>query len=93
MDTIARPADLLQMDVQGAELDMLSGGERSLETGAVKTFLIGTHSPKLHEQCIELLKTHGYSIELDQYETKEQPDGILVASKGATRLKPSRAEP
>jgi FkbM family methyltransferase len=92
MDTISASADLVQMDVQGAELDVLKGAERSLEAGTIVTFLVGTHSPELHQQCIELLSKHGYSIELDRYETEEQPDGILVASKGVTRLKASRAE-
>ena len=33
------------------------------------------------EQCRDLLQTSGYAIEIDQPDTKEQPDGILVASK------------
>lgn len=92
MDTIGTTADLVQMDVQGAELDVLKGGQRSLAAGTVKTFLVGTHGPELHQQCIELLSKHGYSIELDRYETEEQPDGILVASKGTRRLKASHSE-
>jgi hypothetical protein len=51
----------------------------------VKTFLIGTHGRArgltLHEECRELLCASGYAIEIDQPDTKEQPDGILVASK------------
>ncbi len=82
---IGRPINLLQMDVQGLEVEVLKGGTESLMTGAVKTFLIGTHGRKLgltlHEQCRDLLQASGYAIEIDQPDTKEQPDGILVASK------------
>ena len=83
---IGRLVDLCQMDVQGLELDVLEGARRALQTGSVKTFLIGTHSQKLHEGCINLLAENGYVIEYDNYTTKEQPDGILVASKGFQRL-------
>jgi FkbM family methyltransferase len=82
---IGRPIDLLQMDVQGLEVEVLKGGRASLMDGAVKRFLIGTHGRKvgltLHEQCRDLLQASGYAIEIDQPDTQEQPDGILVASK------------
>ena len=82
---IGREIDLLQMDVQGLEVEVLKGGAESLKAGAVKTFLIGTHGRKigltLHEQCRDLLQASGYAIEIDQPDTREQPDGILVASK------------
>jgi len=82
---IGRSIDLLQMDVQGLEVEVLRGATESMKTGAVKTFLIGTHGRAigltLHEECRELLQASGYTIEIDQPDTKEQPDGILVASK------------
>ncbi|MDQ3116190.1 MAG: FkbM family methyltransferase [Verrucomicrobiota bacterium] len=77
--------DLVQMDVQGLEVEVLKGARESMRAGAIKTFLIGTHGRRvgltLHEECRELLQANGYSIEVDQNETKGQPDGILVASK------------
>lgn len=77
--------DLLQMDVQGLELEVLKGAGESMRTGAVKTFLIGTHGRArgltLHADCRALLQRHGYKIEIDLPDTREQPDGILVASK------------
>ena len=80
---LGRPIDLLQMDVQGLEVEVLKGAAESLKTGAVKCFLIGTHGRgrglTLHEECRELLRASGYTIEIDQPDTKEQPDGILVA--------------
>ncbi|HXA08482.1 MAG TPA: FkbM family methyltransferase [Chthoniobacterales bacterium] len=82
---IGRPIDLLQMDVQGLEVEVLKGGTEAMKAGAVKTFLIGTHGRArgltLHDDCRELLRASGYKIEIDLPDTKEQPDGILVAGK------------
>jgi len=83
---IGRVVDFCQMDVQGLELHVLRGAPRALQTGNVKTFLIGTHSQELHEDCINVLVENYYVIEYDNYNTTEQPDGILVASKGCQRL-------
>jgi FkbM family methyltransferase len=81
MERIGRHVDLCQMDVQGHELDVLKGASRSLQSGAVTTFLIGTHSPWLHRKCAALLVDHDFEIRHDVYDTREQPDGILVASR------------
>lgn len=89
VDTLVRriggAVDLLQMDVQGLEVEVLKGGWESMRSGAVRTFLIGTHGRMvgltLHEECREILQAEGYAIEVDQPDTKEQPDGILVARK------------
>jgi hypothetical protein len=82
---IGRPIDLLQMDVQGLEVEVLKGAQATMKTGLVKTFLIGTHGRArglaLHSDCRELLRANGYRIEIDLADTKEQPDGILVAGK------------
>lgn len=82
---IGRTIDLLQMDVQGFELEVLKGGAEAMKNGAIKAFLIGTHGRTrgltLHADCRELLRANGYRIETDLPDTKEQPDGILVASK------------
>jgi FkbM family methyltransferase len=82
---IGRPIDLLQMDVQGLETEVLKGGAASLETGAIKTFLIGTHGRArgltIHDDCRRILRAHDYLIEIDNPSPAEQPDGILVASK------------
>ena len=86
IDTIDRSFDLLQMDVQGLEVDVLKSGIHSLQSGSIKTFLIGTHDRGLHQDCITLLGEFGYLIEFEEYETIEQPDGIIVASKGVIRL-------
>jgi FkbM family methyltransferase len=82
---IGRAIDLLQMDVQGLEAEVLHGARESMKTGAIKTFLIGTHGRArgltLHQECRHLLHEHGYTVEIDLPNPVEQPDGILVASK------------
>jgi len=84
--TINRPIDLLQMDVQGLEVDVLNSGLVALENGEVRTFLIGTHSRQLHTDCIDILSQYGYQIEFDKFNTVDQPDGIIVGSKDVQRL-------
>lgn len=87
MKIICRPVDLVQMDVQGLEVGVLHGALHSLQTGEIRTFLIGTHGRENHQECIDILKRHGYVIEFDEDDPKEQPDGIIAASKGAGKLK------
>lgn len=73
--------DLVQMDVQGLEMEVLQGGYDSLNTGRIKRLLIGTHSQALHSDCIAYLESRGYVIEFEEYETRDQPDGILLAGR------------
>lgn len=82
--------DLCQMDVQGFETEILKGAGRVMQTAGVKTFLIGTHSPRVHQECIDVLSDHGYHIEYENYYTTEQPDGILIASKGCRRFEQTK---
>jgi FkbM family methyltransferase len=79
-------ADLVQMDVQGFEIDVLRGGRRALRDGAVEVFLIGTHGAAVHNECLDLLTKHSYAIELSLPDASEQPDGILVASRTGRAL-------
>jgi len=78
---IGRTIDLLQMDVQGLEAEVLKGGAESMAAGDVKSFLIGTHGLTIHQECLARLRASGYTIEVDQPDTKEQPDGIIVGRK------------
>jgi FkbM family methyltransferase len=86
VNQVGRQIDLLSMDVQGLELDILSGGQAVLESGKVKTFIIGTHGKVIHQQCINMLTSNDYSIEYEKEDTRHQPDGIIIASKGVQRL-------
>jgi FkbM family methyltransferase len=78
---IGAPIDLVQIDVQGFEVDVLSGAEFSMAKGNVRAFLIGTHGTQVHRACTRLLHRHGYSIEINQVRAPNQPDGILVGTK------------
>jgi FkbM family methyltransferase len=89
IELLGKRVDLVQMDVQGSEFDVLRGGVKSLQNGNILTFLIGTHSRTLHRRCLENLKGNGYFIEFEKYDLVEQPDGIIIASRGIRRLDPS----
>lgn len=86
LQKVGQKVDVMSMDVQGLEVDILSGGTGVLERADVKTFIIGTHGKAIHQQCINILKSNGYSIEHDEEHTQNQPDGIIVASKDVLRL-------
>ena len=81
VERIGRQVDLLQIDVQGLEVEVLKGGMQSMASGGVRTFLIGTHGLRIHQECVARLQASGYVIEINQPDTKEQPDGIIVARK------------
>jgi FkbM family methyltransferase len=86
LTSVGTVVDLLQMDVQGAEAEILQGALNSLRSGSIRTFLIGTHSQALHQACSAVLRRHGYEIEYQEPHPRGQPDGIIVASRGARKL-------
>jgi len=77
--TIGSRIDLLQMDIQGLELPVLEKFFSSPERSAISTFLIGTHSEKIHASVIALLIQHGYSVTFECARPSGQPDGIVLA--------------
>ena len=80
VERVGNNVDLIQMDIQGLELDALNSGMNSIQNGRIGTFLIGTHSPELHQGCINLLEANGYKISHEVGNPKEQPDGIIIAN-------------
>jgi len=68
------------MDIQGLELHALNSGINSIRDRLISTFLIGTHSLKLHQECINFLKARGYQICFEVGDPGEQPDGIIIAN-------------
>ncbi len=70
--------DLLQMDIQGHELLVLKAGKDILKDRNIKRLIIGTHSEEIHSECANILSGAGYNLTFDCYETKLQPDGILI---------------
>jgi FkbM family methyltransferase len=70
---------LLQIDVQGHEIKVLKGATNCFWEKRIRHVLVGTHGPAIHELCLQFLVTRGYSIEFEDFETAEQPDGIIHA--------------
>ncbi len=52
-------AALIKIDVEGREAGVLSGGEQALKTRDA-VFIIEAHSEELQQQCLSILKRHGY---------------------------------
>ncbi len=74
--------DLIQMDVQGIEAAILEEFF-SVSAGGlvVNGFLIGTHGAAIHERCRFSLASAGYRLLHDEFQTVNQPDGILAATR------------
>ena len=58
MEEIGAP-DFIKIDVDGGELDVLAGGERTLRENRPH-LVVETHSRELEEQCGALLVDYGY---------------------------------
>lgn len=69
--------DLVQMDIQGHEIEVLRHFFNSYATGNIKSFIIGTHGNKIHEECYYLFKENNYKFLFDLKNPLTQPDGIL----------------
>lgn len=71
--------DVLHSDIQGYELEMLKGAQKTIEEGKIGYAFISTHSNLLHYQCIEYLKNYGYSIIASADKDQSYSfDGVLV---------------
>jgi len=57
-----RPPIVMRIDAKGAEMEILSGGRRTLEKFAPSIFLF-IYSEHVGRQCRELLSSLGYSVE------------------------------
>lgn len=60
-------ASAIKMDIEGAELDVLTGGARYLNERRPKLF-VSTHGADIHEQCVRLLHCLGFTIEIDGFD-------------------------
>jgi FkbM family methyltransferase len=78
--TDAGPVHLLKMDIQGAELEVLTAGTPALVRAGVRHLVIGTHGDAIHRGVRDLLAEAGYTIELDEPSPPMQPDGLIVAA-------------
>ncbi len=55
--------DLVKIDVEGAEVAVLTGFGRYVDAPAA--YIMETHSPVLHGQCLTLLQDKGYRVAAD----------------------------
>lgn len=89
-DSFARPA-VLKIDVEGAEYDVLSGGEKMiLECHPV--ILFAGHGTAVQERCTELLSGYGYRLQIDRdgsldgmYETTAWPNERASTSTSTSK--------
>jgi len=66
------PADLVKIDIEGAELDALKGAEHLVTTHS-PVFLIEVHTHELFEACANWLRARRYALEV-----VERPIGPLT---------------
>jgi hypothetical protein len=71
------PPNCLKIDVEGAEMLVLSGARSLLATARPIVFL-ATHGPDLHQQCCGLLQSLGYHLEAIGGSKREQLDEMLA---------------
>ena len=71
---------ILHSDIQGFEIEMLHGAERTIRGGKISYYFISTHSEDLHQACETLLRKHNLVL-LDSIPPAESfsVDGILTA--------------
>jgi len=70
---------ILHSDIQGFELEMLKGAEKTITQGKVSFFFISTHSEELHRACEEFLHHQGCSTMASVTPAESfSIDGILV---------------
>lgn len=73
--------DILHSDIQGSEYEMLVGAEKALKSNQIEWIFISTHGDAVHEQCLNLLKEHGYTINcVHTIAESFSGDGLIVAS-------------
>jgi hypothetical protein len=71
--------NVLHSDIQGAELEMLRGAERTLAERTIAYLFISTHSAQLHSSCSKFLQGRGYETLTSITPTESYSfDGLLV---------------
>jgi hypothetical protein len=69
----------LHSDIQGFEVEMLQGSEKTLQRNGIDWFFISTHNEDLHRGCEEFLQKRGISIVASVSPAESYSvDGILV---------------
>lgn len=69
--------DYIKIDVEGAELQVLSGARRTLEENHPTLFL-ATHGSDVHKECCNLLRRLGYQLQPLDGESLDQSEEVLA---------------
>jgi FkbM family methyltransferase len=79
--------DLLLADIQGAELAMLEGAARSLQSGKIRFLFVSTHhsmishDEEIHRKCLDYLTAcNAHVMAEHKVEESFSGDGLIVAS-------------
>lgn len=73
---------ILHADIQGAEVDLLTGGARMLGEQRVDYVFISTHSNELHAECVACLQKLGYVVVVSSdLDGTYSVDGLIVAHR------------
>jgi FkbM family methyltransferase len=68
--------DIIDVDVQGAEYDVIRGASQSISNGIIDYWLIGTHAPDLNEKLKKYLSSK-YDIIVNIYpDSLSKPEGF-----------------
>jgi FkbM family methyltransferase len=70
---------VLKIDVEGAELEVLQGARRILETAKPVIFL-ATHGPEVHASCCRFLRETGYGLEHLDGDSVESSSELLAVA-------------
>ncbi len=68
--------DYLKIDVEGAEMSVLTGAQNLLKDAHPAIFL-ATHSPALHQQCLAFLHSLDYTVQAVDSRTMAHYAGSL----------------
>ena len=74
------PPDLIKIDVEGAELLVLSGAREILSANHPAIFL-ATHGAGIHLQCCKFLESLGYELQSINQKAVYETDEILALKK------------
>jgi hypothetical protein len=82
-------ADILHMDIQGAEQSALQGALPLLREQRFNYIFVSTHSAKLHEGCISQLMSTGYAVDASIPPSQSHSvDGFIAARSPLHDVRP-----
>jgi len=73
---------ILHSDIQGFEIEMLEGSQKSFQSKTVDYVFVSTHSQAIHSSVVDFLQSHGYRVEVSSdFENQSTSyDGFIFSS-------------